>query len=85
MYKRQVLFIRYNGKRSRKYFIQQQKYLGSINGFVEEMVAGQKVEKVFNHEAQDYEEFCRRNEAFRTAATRAPVSYTHLDVYKRQV
>lgn len=56
-----VLFIRYNGKRSRKYFIQQQKYLGSINGFVEEMVAGQKVEKVFNHEAQDYEEFCRRN------------------------
>lgn len=74
-----VLFIRYNGKRSRKYFIQQQKYLGSINGFVEEMVAGQKVEKVFNHEAQDYEEFCRRNEAFRTAATRA-LTYSGMTV-----
>ena len=60
-------------------FIQQQKYLGSINGFVEEMVAGQKVEKVFNHEAQDYEEFCRRNEAFRTAATRA-LTYSGMTV-----
>ena len=74
-----VLFIRYNGKRSRKYFTQQQKYLGSINGFVEEMVAGQKVEKVFNHEAQDYEEFCRRNEAFRTAATKA-LTYSGMTV-----
>lgn len=66
-----AFFIRYNGKRSRKYFREQQKCLGSINGFVEEMVAGQKVEKVFNHERQDYEEFCRRNEAFRVAATKA--------------
>ena len=66
-----VFFIRFNGKRSKKYFTQQQKYLGSINGFVEEMVAGQKVEKVFNHEKQDFEEFCRRNEAFRVAATKA--------------
>ncbi len=65
------LFIRFNGKRSRKYFTQQQQYLGSINGFVEEMVAGQKVEKVFNHEAQDFEEFCRRSEAYRKAATKA--------------
>ena len=56
------LFIQYNGKRSRKYFIEQQKYLGSINGFVEEMVAGAKVEKIFNHEEKDFEEFCRRNE-----------------------
>lgn len=74
-----VLFIRFNGKRSKKYFVQQQKYLGSINGFVEEMVAGQKVEKVFNHEAQDYEEFCRRNEAFRAAATKA-LSYSGMTV-----
>ncbi|WP_367941204.1 ABC transporter ATP-binding protein [Enterocloster citroniae] len=73
------LFIRYNGKRSKKYFVQQQKYLGSINGFVEEMVAGQKVEKVFNHEAQDYEEFCRRDEAFRTAATKA-LTYSGMTV-----
>lgn len=73
------LFIRYNGRRSKKYFVQQQKYLGSINGFVEEMVAGQKVEKVFNHEAQDYEEFCRRNEAFRAAATKA-LTYSGMTV-----
>ena len=74
-----ILFIRFNGRRSKKYFVQQQKYLGSINGFVEEMVAGQKVEKVFNHEAQDYEEFCRRNEAFRAAATKA-LSYSGMTV-----
>ncbi len=66
-----MAFIRFNGRRSRKYFTQQQKYLGSINGFVEEMVAGQKVEKVFNHEPQDFEEFCRRNEEYRIASTKA--------------
>lgn len=65
------LFIRYNGKRSRKYFQEQQKCLGSINGFVEEMVSGQKVEKVFNHEKKDFEEFCRRNENLRQASTNA--------------
>ena len=74
-----ILFIRFNGRRSKKYFVRQQKYLGSINGFVEEMVAGQKVEKVFNHEAQDYEEFCRRNEAFRAAATKA-LTYSGMTV-----
>ena len=66
-----TLFIRYNSRRNRKYFIRQQQCLGSINGFVEEMVAGQKVEKVFNHEPQDFEEFCRRNEALRDAGTKA--------------
>ena len=66
-----TLFIRYNSRRNRKYFTRQQQCLGSINGFVEEMVAGQKVEKVFNHEPQDFEEFCRRNEALRDAGTKA--------------
>ena len=66
-----TLFIRYNSRRNRKYFIRQQQCLGSINGFVEEMVAGQKVEKGFNHEPQDFEEFCRRNEALRDAGTKA--------------
>lgn len=65
------VFIQYNGKRSKKYFAAQQKYLGSINGFVEEMVVGQKVEKVFNHEDQDFTEFCRRNENLRQASTKA--------------
>lgn len=66
-----MIFIKFNGKRSRKYFSRQQRCLGSINGFVEEMVAGQKVEKVFNHEKQDFEEFCRRNEELREASTKA--------------
>ena len=66
-----ALYIRHNGKLSKMYFSEQQAHLGSINGFVEEMVAGQKVEKVFNHEPQDFEEFCRRNEALREASTKA--------------
>ena len=73
------LFIRFNGKRSRKYFMEQQKYLGEINGFIEEMVAGQKVEKVFNHEKKDFEEFCRRNERLRQASTNA-MAYSGLMV-----
>ena len=73
------LFIRFNGKRSRKYYAEQQKYLGSINGFIEEMVAGQKVEKVFNHEKKDFEEFCERNEKLRMASTNA-LAYSGLMV-----
>lgn len=74
-----ALYIRHNGKLSKKYFSEQQAHLGSINGFVEEMVAGQKVEKVFNHEPQDYEEFCRRNEALREASTKA-LTYSGMTV-----
>ena len=73
------LFIRFNSKRSRKYFMEQQKYLGEINGFIEEMVGGQKVEKVFNHEKKDYEEFCRKNERLRQASTNA-MAYSGLMV-----
>ena len=56
-------FIKFNGKRSKKYFQRQQEELGKINGFVEEMTAGLKVEKVFNHEKKDFETFCQMNEA----------------------
>ena len=73
------LFIRFNGKRSRKYFVEQQKNLGELNGFIEEMVAGQKVEKVFNHEEKDFEEFCRKNEKLRQASTNA-LAYSGLMV-----
>ena len=66
-----LLFIQFSGKRSKKYFTEQQNSLGSIDSFIEEMVAGQKVEKVFNHEEQDFEEFCKRNEKLRRASTRA--------------
>ncbi|HIW81575.1 MAG TPA: ABC transporter ATP-binding protein/permease [Candidatus Acetatifactor stercoripullorum] len=74
-----LLFIRINGRRSKKYYQDQQKHLGSINSFVEEMVSGQKVEKVFNHEDKDFEEFCRRNEALRQASTKA-LSYSGMMV-----
>lgn len=70
-----LLYIRRNGKLSKKYFKEQQKNLGNINGFVEEMVAGQKVEKVFNHEKQDFERFCELNENLRISSTKA-TTYT---------
>jgi len=66
-----LLYIRRNGKLSKKYFEAQQKNLGAINGYVEEMVAGQKVEKIFNHEEQDYRKFCELNENLREASTKA--------------
>lgn len=65
------LFIRSASRRSKRHFNEQQKYLGRINGFVEEMISGQKVEKVFNHEEEDFAEFCRRNEELRAASTKA--------------
>ena len=64
-------FIRWNGKRSKAYYDRQQAYLADINGFVEEMATGQKVEKVFNHEEQDLKKFREKNEALRRASTKA--------------
>ena len=65
------IFIKMNGKQSKKYFNRQQEELGRINGFVQEMMAGQKVEKVFNHEAKDFERFCEMNESLRRESTNA--------------
>ena len=45
-----------------KYFIGQQKSLGAVNGYVEEMISGQKVIKVFNHEQAAKEQFDKLNE-----------------------
>lgn len=73
------LMIRFNTKRGKKYFNIQQECLGDINGFAEEMVTGQKVEKVFNHEKADFEVFCRKNEALRQASTRA-LTYSGMTV-----
>ena len=64
-------FIKVNGRQSKKYFNRQQEELGKINGFVQEMMAGQKVEKVFNHEAKDFEHFCEMNERLRKESTHA--------------
>ncbi len=59
------------GAKSREYFIRQQKDLGSVNGYIEEMLSGQKVVKVFNHEAKAIEEFEKRNHALRESASNA--------------
>ena len=65
------IFIKWNGRRSKEYYDRQQAYLADINGFVEEMAAGQKVEKVFNHEEEDLKVFREKNEALRKASTKA--------------
>lgn len=59
------------GKQSRKYFREQQKNLGTMNGNIEESIEGMKVIKVFNHEEQAVEDFGKTNENFRKAATNA--------------
>ena len=68
-----LLFMRFIGGRSRRGFIAQQKALGTVNGYIEEMTEGQKVIKVFNHEEAAIAGFRERNEAYRAAATRAQI------------
>lgn len=65
------LFLRYSGKKSHAYFSRQQKYMGSLNGFIEEMVSGQKVVRIFNHEEKELEAFSAQNEQLREAGTGA--------------
>lgn len=48
--------------KSGKYFLAQQTDLGKTNGYIEEMMQGQKVVKVFNHEKQNIEDFSKLNE-----------------------
>ncbi len=64
-------FARFFTSRSGNYFKAQQKNLGSLNGYVEEMVDGLKVVKVFNYEDKANQEFSQRNEEYRKAATSA--------------
>ena len=71
------LFLRYSGKKSHTYFSHQQQSMGELNGFVEEMVQGQKVVQIFNHEDKDFEAFQVRNERLQKAATGA-VTYSGL-------
>ncbi len=49
-------------KKSGKYFMQQQKEIGTLNGYIEEMIEGQKVIKVFNHEEKAIDEFNQIND-----------------------
>lgn len=59
------------GKNAGKYFALQQRELGKVNGFIEEMIEGQKVVKVFCHEDKCIEEFKKLNEDLCNSATKA--------------
>ena len=68
-----LLAVRHIGGRSRRYFAAQQKAVGAVNGYIEEMIEGQKVVKVFNHEAAAQAGFDQLNEAYRQAGTNAQI------------
>ena len=53
------------------FFVRQQQAIGALNGYIEEMVNGQKVVKVFCHEDKNLEGFAKRNEEWRLASTSA--------------
>ena len=63
--------VRVVASRSGKFFAEQQKVLGQVNGFVEEHIEGQKVVKVFNHETLVLKEFETLNDQLREAANQA--------------
>ena len=64
-------YIKYSGTRSKFYYRRQQEHMGELDGYIEEMVAGQKVVKVFNHEEENLKEFIRRNENLQKAGISA--------------
>ncbi|MFQ7159591.1 MAG: ABC transporter ATP-binding protein [Ruthenibacterium sp.] len=57
--------------KSAVYFAKQQKDLGAVNGYIEEMMEGQKVVKVFCHETKSVEQFRRLNQELRESADKA--------------
>ena len=65
------LYIRFSGHRSKIFYTKQQACLGDLDGYIEEMVNGQKVVKVFNHEQANLKAFHDKNEALRRAGTGA--------------
>ena len=66
-----LLVVKGVGGRSRVSFQAQQQALGAMNGYIEEMVEGQKVIKVFNHESKAIAQFSGLNDSYRDAATAA--------------
>ncbi len=66
-----LLTVKGIGGKSRVNFQRQQAAIGSMNGYIAEMIDGQKVVKVFGHEKKSQEGFRERNETYRQAATLA--------------
>ena len=65
------LYVRYSARHSKKYYNRYQKSLGSLDGYIQEMVAGQKVIKVFNHEKANMEGFTKKNRELEEMGTKA--------------
>jgi ATP-binding cassette, subfamily B, multidrug efflux pump len=65
--------VRFLVGRSGAFFVKQQRALGDVNGYIEEMVNGQKVVKVFCHEKRAEEEFDARNDELCYCATKANI------------
>ena len=59
------------GSLSGKFFVKQQNDLGKVNGYIEEMISGQKVVKVFNHEEQAIADFRKLNDELRESSYQA--------------
>ncbi len=66
-----LVITKYIGGKSGKYFMAQQKAFGEVDGYIEEMINGQKVVKVFNHEEISKKDFDKLNEELRENATNA--------------
>ncbi|MBQ7069679.1 MAG: ABC transporter ATP-binding protein [Ruminococcus sp.] len=66
-----IIITKKIGGKSAKYFMQQQKAIGKTEGVIEEMINGQKVIKVFNHEEDSQETFDKANDELYEAAYKA--------------
>ena len=64
---------KYFGGNSSKFFVKQQEDIGKVNGYIEEMMNGQKVVKVFNYEEESKEKFDKLNEELCDSSTQANI------------
>ena len=66
-----IMATKFAAGNSSKNFVEQQKKLGTVNGYIEEMMNGQKVVKVFNHEKEGMEQFKELNDSLFESAEKA--------------
>ena len=71
-------YVRFSARRSRAHYMQQQDALADVDGYVEEMVSGQKVVKVFNREQRNVEGLIRRNDVLFRAGSSAQAYATSM-------
>lgn len=70
-YAAMFLYIKFSAGKSKAFYTKQQSGLGDLDGYIEEMVSGQKIIKVFNHERESIKNFRIKNEILRRAGTGA--------------